>query len=149
MLLQILCFKEFSLPLSSSLKCFHQQDASLIHPSHAFIYSGVSNNERRKFIRKERQKFYLYLKKTARDSDLYSSVCFGRTPDEFQIWQARETPDQANSCRGGADVESQWQITNHATKCWKGICQCFFLQPESKSAPLHAKICTSLSATCP
>lgn len=126
LLLQILCFKGFSLPLPSFLKCFHQQDASLIHLSHAFIYSGVSSNERRKFIRKERQKLYLCLKKTACDSDVYSSVCFGRTPYEFHIWQAREIPDHANCCRGAADVESQWQITNHATKRWKDICQYFF-----------------------
>lgn len=50
LLLQILCFKGFSLPLPSFFKCFNQQDASLINPSHAFMYSEVSSNERRKLI---------------------------------------------------------------------------------------------------
>lgn len=83
-------------------------------------------------FRKERQKFYLCLKETVCDSDLYSSACFGRTPDKFQIWQAREIPDPANCCRTAADVESQRQMTNHATKRWKDICQYFFFSLNAK-----------------
>lgn len=59
-----------SLNMFSSARC--KFDSS--KPCFLYIYSEVSSNERRKFIRKERQKFYLCLKKTACDSDLYSSV---------------------------------------------------------------------------